>query len=57
MASQTTESTDSIQLQKRHNHAETARALEDGPEDDGKLVGLREYLSPSELSMMTDNGT
>lgn len=57
MASQTTESTDSIHLQKRHNRADAARALEDGPEDDGKLVGLREYVSPSELSMMTDNGT
>ena len=48
MASQTIDSTDSIQLQKRHNQTKTARVLEDGPEDDGKLVGLREYLSPSE---------
>ena len=41
MASQAEDSTDSIQLQKRHNQTETDRALEDGPEDDGKLVGLR----------------
>ena len=41
MASQAEDSTDSIQLLKRHNQTEPDRALEDGPEDDGKLVGLR----------------
>lgn len=57
MASQAEASTDSIQLQKRHNQTETDRALEEGPEDDAKLVGLQDCLSSSEQPMLTDNGT
>ena len=57
MASQAEASTDSIQLQKRHNQTETDRALEEGPEDDAKLVRLQDCLSSSEQPMLTDNGT